>query len=204
MSNPVVAQVLKSGAILYQAPVGETPPAITTVAYGGAWGGNWTRVGFTKAPLSILYEDEQFDVEVEEHLGPINRWRIKEDATLETVLAELTATYLQLAASEAYGVTTGAAGIGVAGYEQTGLGDTSALAQHAWGFEGLYVDGSGNSLPVRLFVWKGTARFNGALEFSKKSGDYVGIPLQIKALMDTTQTAGERLLRFQRATAPAT
>ena len=48
------------------------------------------------------------------------------------------------------------------------------------------------------------AMLNGALEFSQKSDDYVGVPIQIKALADTTQTAGEKLVLFQRVTAEAT
>lgn len=203
MGTPVVANIVKSGAWLYQAPVGETIPAITTVGYGVAWGGNWVRVGYTKEALKCKYEGRETDISVEEHLSPIRRWRIEETATLETVLAELTATYLQLAASEAKAVTTVAAGAGTAGYERTGLGDEVVLAEHAWGFEGLYLSSTGSEFPVRVYIWKGTAVINGELEFSKKSDDYVGIPLQIKALCDPTQTEGERILRFDRVTAAA-
>lgn len=203
MSNPVVAQLIKSGAVLYQGPVGETPPAITTVAYGTAWGGNWIRLGYTKSPLTVAYESTEVDLEVEEVLAALNRLRIGEKMTLETTLAELTAEYIQAAASEALGITTVAAGAGTMGYEQTGLGGEVDLAQHAWGIEGRYVDSSNNVLPIRMIVWKGTGRLNGNLEFSWKTADYTGIPIQIQALADTTQSVGAQLCRIQRATAPA-
>lgn len=203
MGTPVVANVIKSGAWLYVAPVGEAGPDDTTVAYEAAWGGNWERVGFTKTALTMAYESEEFDVEVEEELAPIKRWRVKENATLETVLAELTAEYLQVAASHQDVVDETAAAALQKAFEETGLGGEIVLAERKWGFEGLFLNASGDEEPVRVFVHKGTARINGALEFSKKSTDYVGVPIQIKALTDTTQDAGQKLLMFQRITAEA-
>ena len=76
MANPVVAQIIKSGAWLYNAPTGEANPDETSVAYGAAWGGNWVRTGYTKVALTADYESEEMDVEVEEELGPVRRWRI--------------------------------------------------------------------------------------------------------------------------------
>jgi len=204
MSNPVVANVIKSGAKLYEAPVGEAIPDETSVVYDAAWGGNWDRVGYTAAPLTMAYESEEADITVEEVLAPIKRRRVGEKLTMETVLAELTATYVQLAASDQDTVTTTAAGASQRGYEETGLGGEAVLTEKQWGFEGLYIDSSGNEFPIRLFVHKGTAKLNGNLEFSQKSTDAVGIPIQIQALADTTQSAGQELCLFQRVTAEAT
>jgi hypothetical protein len=204
MSTPVVENVMKTGAVMWYAPVGEAKPDETSVAFGAAWGGNWERVGFTKSPLALAYADEQFDMTVEEHLGPINRVRVAETLALETTLAELAAEYLQLAAGDQDSVTTTAAGAGQAGFEETGLGDEVQIQQYAWGFEGEYINSAGVSFPMRFFVHKGTGKLNGNIEFSKKSTDYAGIPLQIQALVDTTQSAGQRLALFQRVTAAAT
>lgn len=203
MGTPVVANIIKSGAWLYNAPIAEDNPDETTVDYGADWGGNWVRVGFTKAPLTLAYESEELDIEVEEELAPIGRWRVKENATLETVLAELTAEYLQLAASNQDTVSETAAAAAQKGYEETGLGGEVVLTEKAWGFEGLFLNASGDEEPIRVFVHKGTAKLNGALEFSKKSTDYTGVPIQIKAITDTTKSAGQKLLLFQRVTAEA-
>lgn len=204
MAVPVVTQLIKSGAIVYQAPVAEGIPAITTVTYGTAWGGNWVRLGYTKAPLAVSYESDELDLEVEEVLAAIGRVRVGEKLSVETTLAELTDTYLQVAAAEAMAITTVAAGVGTAGYERTGLGGTSTLAMHAWGVEGRYVDSAGSNLPIRLYIWKATGHLNGKLEFSWKTKEYTGIPLQILALADPTQATGEQLVRIDRVTAAAT
>lgn len=204
MSDPVVENVLKTGAVLWYGPVGETVPDETSVAFGAAWGGNWARVGFTKSPLVMAYTSEEHDVEVEEALAPINRVRIKENLTLETVLAEMIADYLQLAAADQDSVTEVAAGAGQKAYEETGLGGEVTLQKYAWGFEGEFINSSGDSEPVRVFIHKATAILNGNLEFSQKSTDTPGVPIQIKALTDTSQSVGQKLMLFQRVTAEAT
>lgn len=204
MGDPVVSNIEHSGARLYVAPVGESPPDETTVAYGGAWGGNWARVGFTKAPWTEAYTSEEFDITVEEHLAPVKRRRVSEMLVWETTLAEITAAYRQLAASNQDAVSTVAAGAGQDGYEETGLGDESLLTEKAWGVEMLHVESGGTLQPIRIFMWKGTAMINGNLQFSKKTAEYPGIPIQIKALADPTQSEGQRLCLFQRVTAEKT
>lgn len=204
MADPVVSQIIKSGAILWYAPVGETIPDETTVAFGGDWGGNWERVGYTKEPLTMAYEDERAVIAVEEHLGPVREFRTSEDLKLETVLAELTGGYLKLAAGgDPDDVVSTPAGAGQVAFEEMFMGDEVAVPEFAWGFEGLYLDASGAEFPLRVFIWKGTAKLNGGLEFSKKSDDYVGAPIQIHALVDPDQDEGERLVQFQRVTAEA-
>lgn len=202
MADPVVANIVKSGAIVWSAPVGEALPDETLIAYGAVWGGNWTRMGFTKEPLSFAYEDERMEIEVEEVLAAVDQHRIKESVTFETVLAELTAEYLHLAAGGQGTVTTTPAGSGQKGYEEVTFGDEAVIAKREWGFEGLFLDSAGTEQPIRVFVYRGTATLNGALEFSKKSDEYTGIPLQVRALADTEN--GNRLWTFQRVTAPAT
>jgi len=204
MATPVVANVLKTGAVLWVAPSGESKPDETSVVFGASWGGNWARVGYTAAPLTMAYESTEDDGEVEEELAPIKRWRTGENLTLETQLAELTAAYLQLAAANQTAVTSTAAGAGQKAYEETGLGGIEALTEKAWGFEGRYITSGGVDEPVRVFIHKGTAMVNGPLQFSRKTGEKVSIPIQIKALADTTQNAGFKLCTFQRVTAEAT
>lgn len=206
MGNPVVTNIILGGAVVWKAPYGEANPDETTIAYGAAWGGNWERIGLTKAPLVAAYSYDEMEVEVEEELSPVDRLRIKEMLSLETTLAELTAEYLALAngVDPTTKVTTTAAGVGQVGYEETKLGGQAELKKWAWGFEGRYVDSAGAEFPVRFFIHKGTAKLNGNLEFSQKSGGYPGIPFQINALADPSKSAGEKLFIFQRVTAAAT
>jgi hypothetical protein len=200
MSTPAVANIIKSGAVLWKAPTGESNPDETSVAYGASWGGNWERLGYTKEPLTLAYESEEFDIEVDEVLAAVKRVRTGEGLTLETVLAELTAEYLQEAASDQDTVSETAQGASQKPYEETGLGGEPLLSEYKWGFEGLFVNASGDEEPVRVFIHKATATLNGELEFSQKSDDYTGVPIQIKALADTTQSAGQELMLFQRVT----
>lgn len=204
MSNPSVTNVIHTGAILWYAPTGEAKPDETTVDFGDAWGGNWARVGYTKAPLTFAYESEEADINTEEELAPIKRFRTSENLTIETTLAELTAAYLQLAAANQDTVTETAAGASQDGYEETGLGGDAVMTEKAFGFECRFIESDGTEQPIRLFVHKATAMINGALEFSQKSDDYPGVPIQIKALTDTTQSAGQKLALFQRVTAEKT
>lgn len=204
MGLPVVSQIIKSGALLYEAPVGEAIPSETTVAWGAAWGGNWKRVGFTKAPLSMLYDSEEFDIDVEEELAAVDRVRVKEKATLETVLAELTAEYLQLAAGNQDTVSTTAAGAAQKAFEETSLGGEPILTKKQYGFEGRFITTGGDDEPIRAFIHKATAKLNGPLEFSKKSTEYTGVSIQIAALTDTTQSVGQKLVKFQRITSEVT
>mgnify|MGYP001009917533 CR=1 FL=1 len=52
MAEPIlqVANIILSNALLYAAPLNTALPA-NTVAFGGSWGGAWSRIGFTSAPL---------------------------------------------------------------------------------------------------------------------------------------------------------
>jgi hypothetical protein len=204
MGTPSVTNIVHTGARLYNAPVGEANPDETSVAYDAAWGGNWVRVGYTKAPLTVAYTSEESDVNVEEELAPVKRFRVGENLTLETVLAEPTAAYLQLAAANQDTVSTTAAGVGQDGYEYTGLGGDPTMTEKKWGIEWRHIQADGVEQPARLFIHKATAMINGNLEFSQKADDYPGIPIQIKALTDTTQVAGQKLCRFERVTAQAT
>lgn len=204
MAAPSVTNIVHTGAWLYNAPTGEANPDETTVAYGAAWGGNWVRVGYTKAPLTLAYESEESDVTVEEELPPVKRFRVSENLTLETVLAELTGDYLALAGGNQATVTEVAAAAAQKAYEYTTLGGDPTLTERKWGIEWRHIQTDGTEQPARIFIHKGTAMINGNLEFSQKADDYPGIPIQVKALSDTTQSAGAKLCRFERVTAPTT
>jgi hypothetical protein len=193
------ADILIGGARVFYAPVGEAAPADDT-AYGAAWGGNWVEVGFTASPLVWAHSFEERDARVQQRLGPVKRARTSEDVVLETTLAQITSDNLQLALGGS--VTTTPAGAVQVGKDELETGGEALLDERAWGFEGLYVDDSGDEFPVRLFVWKATSTINGNLEFAKETE--AGIPLQVKALVDTGKVVGKDLVKFQRVTEAAT
>lgn len=199
MADPVVTNILKSGAICWIAPVSTAFPDETTVAAGAAWGGSWVRLGFTKEPLKLAYEDENHNVEVEEFLGTVGRVKIGEKAMMETVLSELIADYLQYALDGA--VTTVAAGAAQKGYSELLVGNDSKKTEYTIGFEAIKYNAAGVALPQRYGFWRCTLRLNGELKFSRRDDDHTGIPLQAEGL---TNISTGRILWTNLVTAPAT
>lgn len=195
-----VTDILVTPATIYYAPVGETLPDESSIDYGEAWGGNWVNLGYTLEPVSLSYETETFELEVEQITLPVRRVRTKETVMIETTLAEMTATNLALVVDGT--ATTTAAGVGQVGFDEILAGGSVDLSEYAWGFEGFRVTAANVRLPVRMFLYKGNAVLNGQLTFAKGAG--VGIPIQIKALPDTTQDPGEQILVIHNVTAVAT
>lgn len=191
MAEPNVFNILKSGAVVRVAPVGTALPA-ATVGAGEDWDVAWLRVGATKEPVTLNYETEEHSSEVEEFLAPVRRFRNKESLALETVLAELTPDYVQLAAGGEVDETT-------PNLEELVIGNRAVLEEQAWAFEGVRYDESGNAAPVRFLIPRATAKLNGELKFSRRDDDYTGIPLRVQALADTEDEDNPgRLFVFQR------
>ena len=195
-----VTDILVTPATIYYAPVGEALPDESSIDYGEAWGGNWTNLGYTLEPVALSYETETFELEVEQITLPVRRVRTKETVMIETSLAEMTGANLALVVDGT--VTTTAAGVGQVGFDEILAGGSVDLSEYAWGFEGFRVTSANVRLPVRMFLYRGNAVLNGQLTFAKGAG--VGIPIQIKALPDTTQDAGEQILVIHNVTAVAT
>lgn len=199
-----VGNLLKSKATLWIAPVGETLPDETTVLAGGDWGGNWDQVGFTKTPLSFLYEYDAHEFHVEQVLGVVRRDRTGERATFETTLSEVTASNYMYGAgapqSGLDGIVSTSAGASQKAFDAFLVGNLPLVEEYAVGFEGIRYDADGNAQPVRVFFPAANLRLNGALEFSQKSDDHTGIPVQIQALANASTG---RLFTVHIVTAPA-
>lgn len=198
MAN-VVSDLILTPALVYRAAVGSSVPA-DTVAAGTAWGGSWTNWGYTAAPVTFGYEDEQVDVEIEQALAPVKRYKSKENLTIETILAELNMASMEVVTSGTNTATP--AGAGQPGKEELTVGGENVLDEYMWGFEGKYIDEDGATFPIRVFVWKATATMNGTLDFAK--GAVAGIPMQLKALHDTGKSAGQTLFKISKILEPAT
>jgi hypothetical protein len=195
------ADIVMGPVVVWKAPVGETRPDENAVAYGVAWGGNWTSIGYTKVPLSCLPAYETVEAFVEEFLEPVKRRRTVAHVTLETTLALLTADNLQLGMGGT--VTDTPAGAAQVGKEELEAGNNAVMAEYAWGFEGEYRTDAGVQFPIRLFLYKGTCVLNGALEFGKATPG-TGIPIRIEGLADASQSAGKTMLKIQKVLAAHT
>lgn len=198
-----VSNLMLSHAWVYFAPVGEAFPSNDTIEFNEAWGGNWVRLGWTKTPVKLNYAQDIVSYEVEQVLSPILNRRQGEKATIETELAEIIGTNLNLAIDGT--LTTANAGASTRATETLTVGGKIGITEYTWGLEGLIKnDGAAANipLPMRVFFYKGTAEINGALEFSRKSMG--GIPFKVNAVADPSRTVGDQLMRIVRVTGKTT
>jgi len=197
-----VGDILKTKAVVWIAPKGESLPDESSVAAGAEWGGNWVKLGYTKESLKLKHSFSQHVVNVEQVLGAVKRFKTDEALMFETVLSEVTALNLAyVTGGKSTDVATTPAAAGQVGYEELNVGDDPTLEEWEVGFEGERVGATGGTLPLRIFC-QGNIILNGDLEFSKKNDDHTGIPIQIAALADTGDS--NRMFKFQRVTAAAT
>jgi len=193
-----VADILLSPATVWYAPVGEAAPA-DTIGSGEDWGGDWADLGYTLAPLTISYEHEVADVLVEQLTAPVKRKKTSETLTIETTLAEFTGQNLELVFNGT--ATDTPAAVGQPAKTELVMGGDTALPVYAWGFEGTYEDAAGVAFPVRVIVYRGRPILGGELQFAK--AEPTGLPLRIEVEADTTQPAGEQLMKIIKITGAA-
>ena len=195
MADPSVFQIMKSNAVLWMsATLGAAEPDVDTILAGAAWGGTWVRLGATQAPLTCLYEDERADINVEENLAPVFRYKTSESLTLETVLAELDADYIALLTEGTVSVDAG--GGATIAYDELPVGNRSLLTMYQFGFEGIQPQSDAALWPVRFIVPRATIKFGGEMSFSKREDDYTGVPITIEALAPT-DLAVDKLFKMQ-------
>jgi hypothetical protein len=196
--NVTVSDLIVTPCRVLYSTVGLTLPA-DTVAYGGAWPAGWTELGATKTPLTIELTRETALADIQETLTEITRAIKKEALTAETTMAELDPDNIALSWGGTVSVTP--AGASQPGKDELLGGDTTAIAERQWGFEGSYVSAAGNTHPIRFYIWKGVSAFGAKLEFGK--ADPTGTTLRIVANPDLSKAAGQRLYKWVKITAPA-
>lgn len=194
-----VSDIIVTPARVYYAPVGEALPDESSVAYGAAWGGNWTSFAVTFAALSMMYDAQYVDVRAELSTMKVKRFVSEEDYAFETELGEINLTNLALFAGGTVAATS--AGASQVAYEQLPVGGRFQLTEQQWGFEGLSQDADGADFPLRVFLPIATAVLNGNMEFTRS--DKTGIPFRVDCLADMSAAAGAQGPIFQRVTAVA-
>src|SRR3990172_4612490 len=158
---------------LYYAAVGATDPDETSVAYDGSWGGSWTSLGNTLGPARVTIEEDRKKVFVEQRLGPVKSRRTRQEAMIRTILAEHTGVNLALLWGGAN--TDTAAGASQKAYSEILAGGQPVPLEKRIGLETVYVDSSGNKLPVRYFFHICTVQPDGELAIDK--ANETGIPI---------------------------
>lgn len=198
MADLLVAEIIKGAAKVFCAPVGTAPPA-NTVLIGQDWGGDWERIGFTRAPLTFGYAFETVNLDdIQEVLGAIESSKSSEELNIETVAAQLNLEVLGITWNAAASAPVAATSTAY-GYEEFGLGGDESLVKKALGFEVATRNDDGDLLGLRAFIWRAVSRAGGNLEFSRTA--YTGIPFQMRALIDITKPIGHRFATVRRFTA---
>lgn len=194
------ADVLVSEARILYSPVGTALPDDTTVAYGAyaSWT-NWIELGYTLEPLTIAYDYDTFGVDVQQSTLQLKRRKISESLTASTTIAQLDGDHLALVLNGTN--TDTAAGADQKAFSEVTFGGDTNLPEWQFGFEGYRPDSAGTKQPVRFFIHKANISLSGDLPFDK--GAASGLPIEITALEDSTQDAGERLGVMHIITAPA-
>lgn len=197
------SDIIVTGARVFLAPVRNTTPVVLPgpeLAVDAAWPEGWQDVGFTLEPVKLTYKFDILDIFVEQSYSPVRRRRTKEEATIETILAEHTAGNLAIALAGIASVT--AATSTIPGYEEFTVGGDPNLPLYLVGIEGAYNAEDEEFFPIRLFFWLATTADGGTLEYAKDKP--AGIPLKLNALADASKPRKEQLFKFVRVTEPAT
>jgi hypothetical protein len=197
------SDIIVSGARVFLAPVRHTTPVVLPgpeLDVDEAWPVGWQDVGFTLEPVKLTYKFDILDIFVEQSYSPVRRRRTKEEATIETILAEHTAGNLAIALAGIAKVT--AATSTIPGYEEFTVGGDPNLPLYLVGIEGAYNDEDEDFFSIRLFFWLATTADGGTLEYAKDKP--AGIPLKLNALADASKPRKEQLFKFVRVLEPAT
>lgn len=193
------SDIIVTGARVFIGVVGSVLPA-PSLAVDAAWPAGWRDVGFTLEPTKLMYKFDLLEIFVEQTMGAVRRRRVKEEAGIETVLAEHSAENLALALAAT--ASTVAATALVPGYEEVTIGGEPNLPLYMVGIEGAYNDEDEAFFPIRLFFWLATSADGGSLEYARAKP--VGVPLKMSALADPTKPRKQQLFKIQRVLEPVT
>ena len=195
----VPSDIIVTGARVFIAPTGTTLPA-PALAADAAWPSGWVDVGYTLEPTKVTYKFDTLKIMVQQTMAPVRTRRIKEEVTIETVLAEHTTGNLAQAMA---GVSTATAATAtVPGYEEFTVGGDQALPVVMVGIEGSYNDEDNATFPIRLIAWQAVVSDGGTLEYDREKA--AGIPLKLDVLADTSKTRGQQLFKVVRVLEPVT
>lgn len=198
--NFSTSDIIVSEANVLYAPLGTALPDETTVVYGDydSWL-SWNHLGYTDAVSNLNYSFEQFEYTPEQALSPVLRRRISEMMTLRFALSQFDGDYLALVTEGTKTAT--AAGASQKAYDKIVGGGDTQISEYMFGLEGYRIDTSGNKQPVRIFFHKATITLNGDIPFGKQNAAIM--PIEVKAVPDTSKAVGAQLYEIHVVTAPA-
>ena len=192
MAAPVVANILYGPGVVWFRTVDSTfnPSSLDAVPLGSNLPSPWNRFGFTEGPTSFQYEREEKDIMSNESLAPVIRFPTMEKATIGFTVIEVTPGLFNIAAGLDFATTTGS------GWEQWVTGDVKTLVERMYCIESTYRNAAGVAYPVRLYIWRGTAKITNSLEWEREGQPKLQV--EVGALGDLQRIAGQRLFAIRK------
>ena len=203
MATPVVANILYGPAVIWHRPmtyVAFNPATLDNIGVDGTFPGGspdyWERFGYTEGPTAFQYERTEKAVSVTDHLGEVIRFATDEKAKFTFTLKEVNPATFNRATGFVYTTAVVQPGGGNAGSEQFLVGDQPALDVRMWCISGTSFTIAGVAMPVRLFIWRGTARVTSPMGWERE--ETPKIEVEISALVDPLYSKGQRLFAFRK------
>ncbi|KKN50673.1 hypothetical protein LCGC14_0630220 [marine sediment metagenome] len=195
-----VQNILIGAGRFYTSPVGTTAPDENLNNL--VWPGGWVEVGFTQGGIEFQYTPEVLDIEVDQELAPVKRILTGEELLVQVPVVEADLRNLKLAIT-ASAFSQESAGSGITGKDILTFG-SGTINEIQLGFEvespESVADGTqGWRLAL---VWKAVSL--GQVSHAYKKDEVTLIPIEFRAIVDSSKAKTERLARFVDWTAVST
>ena len=178
------------------------PSSHDNLGVNDAFPSPWSRFGFTEGPTSFKYNRTEKSVMSNEYLSPVVRFATMEEGTFALTAKEVNPGQMNTAIGVPFKTVSTSPGNGYAGSEQLVLGGEPALKVHMWCLSSTYINAVGVAFPVRLYIWRGTARLMNALAWERE--ETPNMEIEISALADVDRQQGQRMFAYRKLWAPIT
>lgn len=161
-----------------------------TVLEGTDWTSPWINMGYTSGGLSLQVTVNRTDIRVDQEMDPVYRVASSRDIRLQTNLAEMSASHIQLGTGLGT-ITTVAAISGTRGYDDLDIGSSVTETYKSVGFDVL---NPGDNEAFRMVGWK--CLMVGSMNAGFKTESEAQIAIDAAALPDTS-TVPTRILKIR-------
>lgn len=200
---PLITNILVGPAVIWHRPFVSNfqPSSLDNIGARTDFPAPWLRFGYTEGPTAFKYTRTDKDVTSNEALGPLARFATDEIATFSFSLKEVNPESVNYASGFAYSTTSGAPGGGRGGFEQFAVGGKATLDKRLWCISAISTTDYGLELPVRVYIWAGTARITDGMEWARDGSPKLGC--EITAMQDDSHTLiGEKMWAYRKLWAP--
>ena len=165
MTNRIDNILIGPGKVYRATPVEDLPDE-SSVAYGAAWGGNWTEMGLlmTGSGVQMRHGSTMYDVKADGILLPLKRVPTSREIAFAFTLLEYTPANLQLVFPDST-LTETAAAAGQKAFADLKIGSGQDNPPYTVGIEAFRQDSDGNKQPVRWRVYESSIEQDGETPF---------------------------------------